>query len=121
MIGEAGAPEAVARLVSSEARRRSADFDERWKAYSRGDWLKEPFKPRPIDWTNFSLSQSGSGNPPTNPGAIHRLPGTHRLALEMALHESSEQEALEGDLAPLEKAWREAEEIAAIADNLLTG
>jgi hypothetical protein len=37
----------------------------------------------------------------------------------MALHEDTERVALEGDLAALEAAWREAEEIAAIADTLL--
>jgi hypothetical protein len=42
-----------------------------------------------------------------------------QLALEMALHEDTERAALEGDLAALERAWAEAEEIAAIADNLL--
>lgn len=42
-----------------------------------------------------------------------------QLALEMALHEDTERVALEGDLAALERAWQEAEEIAAIADNLL--
>lgn len=42
-----------------------------------------------------------------------------RLALEMAAHEETEQRALEGELHLLERAWREAEEIAAIADNLL--
>lgn len=42
-----------------------------------------------------------------------------QLALEMALHEDAERAALEGDLAALERAWAEAEEIAAIADNLL--
>ena len=42
-----------------------------------------------------------------------------RLALEMAAHEESERRALEGELALLEAAWKEAEEIAAIADNLL--
>lgn len=42
-----------------------------------------------------------------------------RLALEMATHEESERRALEGELGSLEEAWREAEEIAAIADNLL--
>lgn len=42
-----------------------------------------------------------------------------RLALEMAGHEDSERRALEGELALLEAAWREAEEIAAIADRLL--
>jgi hypothetical protein len=40
------------------------------------------------------------------------------LALEMALHEETERRALEGELAVLEAAWREAEEIAAIADAL---
>ncbi len=42
-----------------------------------------------------------------------------RLALEMALHEEDERRALEGELWRLEQAWREAEEIAAIADDLL--
>lgn len=41
------------------------------------------------------------------------------LALEMALHEEQERRALEGELAQLEAAWREAEEIGAIADSLL--
>ena len=43
-----------------------------------------------------------------------------RLALEMALHEESERRALEGELALLASAWREAEEIASIADRLAT-
>jgi hypothetical protein len=42
-----------------------------------------------------------------------------RLALEMAAHEESERRALEGELALLEEAWREAEEVASIADRLL--
>jgi hypothetical protein len=56
------------------------------------------------------------------PAYDHRLvksPIELRLALEMAAHEESEQRALEGELAGLEAAWREAEEIAGIADNLL--
>lgn len=40
------------------------------------------------------------------------------LALEMASHEEGERRALEGELHLLESAWREAEEIAAIADGL---
>jgi hypothetical protein len=40
------------------------------------------------------------------------------LALEMALHEETERRALHGELAMLEAMWREAEEIAAIADRL---
>jgi hypothetical protein len=42
-----------------------------------------------------------------------------RLALEMAVHEDVERRALEGELAELERAWQEAEEIAGIADQLL--
>ena len=46
------------------------------------------------------------------------LPLEHRLALEMLSHEDAERRALEGELYVLEEAWREAEEIAAISDNL---
>lgn len=46
------------------------------------------------------------------------LSPVERLALEMALHEETERRAMEGELALLEDAWREAEEIAAIADGL---
>ena len=52
-------------------------------------------------------------------GLIHKLPHPTRLALEMALHEEQERRALEGELWRLERAWEEAEEIAAIADGLL--
>jgi hypothetical protein len=50
---------------------------------------------------------------------VQRLPRPTRLALEMALHEEQERRALAEDLVTLELAWREAEEIAGIADNLL--
>jgi hypothetical protein len=50
---------------------------------------------------------------------LFSLPAPQRLALEMALHEEAERRALEGELSQLEEAWRDAEEIAAIADNLL--
>ncbi|MGD8362359.1 MAG: hypothetical protein PVJ04_13110 [Gemmatimonadota bacterium] len=52
-------------------------------------------------------------------GLIQKLPGPSRLALEMALHEEQERRALQGELRALEMAWRQAEEIAAISDNLL--
>ena len=39
-------------------------------------------------------------------------------ALEMALHEETERRALEGELAALQEMWRQAEEIADIADRL---
>jgi len=47
------------------------------------------------------------------------MPGSTKLALEMALHEEQERRALEGELWRLERAWEEAEEIAAISDSLL--
>jgi hypothetical protein len=40
------------------------------------------------------------------------------LALEMARHERTERRAIEGELESLRSRWREAEEIAAIADSL---
>ena len=50
---------------------------------------------------------------------LDKLSGPGRLALEMALHEEQERRALEGELKGLELAWQEAEEVAAIADDLL--
>jgi hypothetical protein len=41
-----------------------------------------------------------------------------RLALEMASHEAEERLYLRGELWRLVRAWREAEEVAAIADKL---
>ena len=52
-------------------------------------------------------------------GYVYNMPKPTRLALEMSLHEEQERRALEGELWILEQAWKEAEEIAAIADNLL--
>jgi hypothetical protein len=52
------------------------------------------------------------------PGQLSRLPAELRLALEMATHEDQERAALEGELKALEERWREAEEIASIADDL---
>ena len=46
------------------------------------------------------------------------LPNEVRLALEMASHEESERRALEGELALLEEAWQQAEEIASISDDM---
>jgi hypothetical protein len=67
-------------------------------------------------------SPHGYGRPlfPGKPGLIHKLPAPTRLALEMALHEEQEMRALAGELVDLELAWREAEEIARISDNMFT-
>lgn len=53
-----------------------------------------------------------------DPDALVNYPAEVRLALEMAAHEDTERRALEGELAQLEEAWRQAEEIAAIADDM---
>lgn len=68
---------------------------------------------------------------PGTPGIIALLKGrltqsespletrsARRLALEIRLHEADERRWLEGELAELEARWREAEELAAIADRL---
>ena len=59
----------------------------------------------------------GIGSEPQT--ALLDVPLVDRLALEMAAHEETERRALEGELAELEEAWRDADEIAAIADALL--
>ena len=62
-------------------------------------------------------------HPRVNDAMGHRisaLPQEVRLALEMAAHEEQERRALEGELAILEAAWREAEEVAKIADDMFT-
>ncbi|UCD25305.1 MAG: hypothetical protein JSW51_05120, partial [Gemmatimonadota bacterium] len=51
-------------------------------------------------------------------GTLATLPLDMRLAIEMAVNEETERCALEGEMWLLELAWREAEEIAAIADDL---
>jgi hypothetical protein len=50
---------------------------------------------------------------------LSALPAPVRLAAEMSLHEAQERSALDGELALLEAAWRDAEEIASIADSML--
>ena len=66
------------------------------------------------------LPNPGNAESPGEPGfSLGGMRKPTRLALEMALHEEQERRALEGELWLLERAWREAEEIAAIADNLL--
>ena len=74
--------------------------------------IANEFSPRP--------SQLGYGAPlfKGKPGVVQKLPTPTRLALEMALHEEQEMRALMGELVELELAWREAEEIARIADDM---
>lgn len=59
----------------------------------------------------------GIGSEPAT--ALLDVPLVDRLALEIAAHEETERRALEGELEELAAAWREADEIATIADALL--
>ena len=49
---------------------------------------------------------------------LGKIGATTTLALEMALNEQREREVLAGELLDLEFAWKEAEELARIADTL---
>ena len=51
-------------------------------------------------------------------GRLNYMPRHFRLALEMLVHEDDERRAFEGELHTLEQRWKDAEEIAAIADSL---
>jgi hypothetical protein len=119
-IADSGTPSRALAAIAREAERRVGDFEERAAEIARGprgrtigEALDDQLR---IQSNNQSLI---NGVVPRNPGALPHLPRVMRLALEMSLHESSEQKALEEDLSLLERDWREAEEIAAIADNLL--
>ena len=66
-------------------------------------------------WKTKSWSKKGS-RPPLD--GISKFPLETRLAVEMAVNEENERRALEGELTLLELEWKEAEEIAGIADRL---
>ncbi len=68
--------------------------------------------------TARELNSWGRPDPSEGGHILQNLPKDVRLALEMATHEESERRALEGELSLLENAWKEAEEIAAIADDM---
>jgi hypothetical protein len=53
------------------------------------------------------------------PGSISAAPRAVQLALEIAVNEETERCALAGELQSLEREWREAEALAAVADRLL--
>lgn len=66
---------------------------------------------------DFTAASPNAGTEPAIPPMM-KAPVALRLAAEMAVHEDLERRALEGELAVLESAWKEAEEVAAIADDL---
>lgn len=74
------------------------------------DWVaRNPPKREPSAWKRW---------PKPMPDGIGTLDLQTRLAIEMAVNEENERAALEGELALLEMEWKEAEEIAGIADTL---
>lgn len=68
--------------------------------------------------TAWQTRRSGWGSRFSS-STFQSLPAPVRLGLEMVTQEDSERRALEGELARLEAEWREAETVAAIADDLL--
>jgi hypothetical protein len=99
-IGSEGGPDAFVARLAETSRDRATNY-----ATKRTRARKQLFGERFLE---------------PNRGVLPNLQPVERLALEMAVHEEDERRALEGELAPLEAAWRDAEEIATIADNLLT-
>ena len=74
-------------------------------------WLAlNPPRVEPGYWSRKNKAQTQHG--------LSKLPLETRLAVEMAVNEENERRALEGELALLELEWKEAEEIAGIADRL---
>ncbi|HEY4322130.1 MAG TPA: hypothetical protein VGM77_13265 [Gemmatimonadales bacterium] len=64
---------------------------------------------------------SRSTREPADGLVLAELPLASALALEMFTHEESERALLTADLALLERRWREADRLAKIADELVTG
>jgi len=85
---------------------------ERREVQEAVELIEQTRKP-PVEFVHDVARRAGVGR------RLQDMPSAARLALEMASHEESERRAMEGELALLETAWRQAEEIAKIADNLL--
>lgn len=110
LIEQHGGPDRLLASLAVESKRRS------------GDYLAQR-----ADFRRHGQAPGGSWSPgrdltgaPIDQGSLPQLGVAERLALEMSVHEESERWAMEHELRPLEVAWREAEEIAAIADRLTT-
>lgn len=113
-IADAGDPRRAIATIAEEAKRRTGNFEERAADIARGVHSRSLTEAIALQSQRREFPSTGP-----NRGALPRLPAPLRLALEMSLNENAEQHALNEELATLERDWREAEEIAAIADNLL--
>jgi hypothetical protein len=72
----------------------------------------------PSEMTAIDLKRRRSRWRDVGSTGLFGMPTIQRLALEMSLHEEAERRAMAGELALLEEAWRQAEEIAAISDDM---
>jgi hypothetical protein len=107
-IAAAGGPEPFLTELARRSQALAGDYLER-----RASFRRDGSRADPDFWGIEKL-------PPVNRGALPFLRLEDRLALEMSVHEDEERRVLEGEIGPLEAAWKEAESIAAIADDLLT-
>jgi hypothetical protein len=82
----------------------------RWIASELQDPLNADPRHNPLVIGNWGFAR---------PGRISTALPELRLALEMAVNEAVERRALSGELALVEREWREAEELASISDDLL--
>jgi hypothetical protein len=99
-LGRLGDADDAGTLLRDTAQRLARETHQRWLEESGRDW-----------WGRTGVQDDYP--------SIVEIDRPLRVAMEMALHEDTERAAIEGELAPLEAAWREAEEVAAIADGLL--
>jgi hypothetical protein len=116
-LDEAGDPEGYFTRVASLAMRTSwgrfPDAPEHPSAEPHGSFAER----LALQLANRSFwGRGGTGSDEQTP--LFRLPAVDRLALEMAANEDIERRALLGELDALRAAWKDAEEIAAIADEL---
>ena len=120
---------AYASAKVEDANNESSYFARVFAIAMRTSWGRYPDAPPPADpGRDVSVAERlalyvsnrsfwGRGGVGSEPATeLLALPLVDRLALEMAAHEESERLAMTGELAKLEAAWREAEEIAEIAD-----
>jgi hypothetical protein len=118
-LDDAGDPEGYFTRVASLAMRTSwgrfPDATEEGGDQPRGSFSEK----LALQLANRSFwGRGGTGSDEQTP--LFRLPAVDRLALEMAANEDIERKAMMGELEALHVAWRDAEEIAAIADEMFT-
>jgi hypothetical protein len=118
-LDDAGDPESYFARVASLAMRTSwgrfPDAPQHGDSQPHGSFSER----LALQLANRSFwGRGGTGSEEQTP--LFRLPAVDRLALEMAANEDIERRALAGELEALHAAWRDAEEIAAIADELFS-